>query len=98
MAKRRIYGPISKAIKGLCVRLLLMNGSDDDFKEGIRILLNKYSYLDELTYYSIALSLRKWTIDCGTKDTERIWHLTDQVNPKIREAWNNYEREFLNGN
>ena len=37
---RKKYGPISKAVKELCIQLCLMNGSEAEFKDGLRKLIH----------------------------------------------------------
>lgn len=83
---RKNYGPISKAIKKLCVQLCLMNGSEAEFKEGLRKLIHTDASFD-----AIAKSLRKWTLDICKDDPEQAWRLADQVDMRIRKAWQKYQ-------
>ena len=83
---RKKYGPISKAIKELCVRLCLMNGSEAEFKDGLRKLVHTGASFD-----AIAKSLRKWSLEICRDDPERPWRLADQVDMRIRKAWQKYQ-------
>ncbi len=87
---RKNYGPISKAIKKLCVQLCLSNGSEADFKDGLRKLV----HTDD-SFHAIGTSLQKWTLELCKDDTERVWKLADEVDPRIRKAWQKYRGDFL---
>jgi len=91
MTKRK-RGPISKVVKELCVNLCLMNGSDADFKDGLRKLV-----LTDASSHAIGASLQKWVVEFCKDDAERerVWRLADQVDIRIRKAWEKYRGDFL---
>ena len=89
MTKRK-RGPISKVVKELCVNLCLMNGSDADFKDGLRKLVHT-----DASLHAIGASLQKWAVELCKDDIDRVWRLADEVDPRIRKAWQKYRGDFL---
>lgn len=83
---RKNYGPISKAIKRLCVQLCLLNGSEAEFKDGLMKFIHTGASFD-----AMAKSLRKWALEICKDDPERAWRLADQVDMRIRKAWQKYQ-------
>jgi len=86
---RKNYGPISKAVKKLCVQLCLMNGSEAEFKDGLR----KFIHTDA-SFHAIGTSLQKWTLELCKDDPEHVWKLADQVDFRIRKAWLTIRKSF----
>jgi hypothetical protein len=66
MAVRKRYGPISKTVKELCVRLCLMNGGEAEFKDGLRKLVHT-----DASFHAIGTSLQKWLVELCKDDIER---------------------------
>ena len=89
MTPRKTRGPISKTVKELCVRLCLMNGSETEFKQGIKQLVEANPH-----YQAIGTSLQKWALEYCKDDVERLWELVDQVDIRIRKAWEKYRDGF----
>lgn len=87
---RKKYGPISKVVKELCIQLCLMNGSEAEFKDGLRKLIHT-----DASFHAIGTSLQKWTVELCKDDPERVWKLADQVDIRIRKAWQKYRSDFL---
>jgi len=89
---RKNYGPISKAVKELCIRLCLMNGSEAEFKDGLRKLVHT-----DASFHAIGTSLQKWAVElCKDEvEIERVWRLADQVDVRIRKAWQKHRDGFL---
>lgn len=85
---KKMIGQISKTVKRLCARLCLMEGSEDEFKQGLRQLRVTTSP------HTIALSLQKYILEFCSDNPERIWTLADQVDPSIRNAWNAHNSAF----
>lgn len=86
---RKKPGPISKAIKDLCIQLCLMNGSEAEFKDGLTKLIHTGA-----SFHSIGTSLQKWTLELCKSDPERVWKLADQVDIGIRKAWQKHSSHF----
>lgn len=83
---RKGYGPISRAIKKLCVQLCLMNGSEAEFKDGLRKLVHT-----DASFHAIGTSLQKWAVELCKDDInkdgiDRVWRLADEVDTRIRKA------------
>ena len=87
---RKSYGPISKAVKKLCVQLCLMNGSEAEFKDGLRKLVHT-----DGSFHAIGTSLQKWALEFCKDDIDRVWRLADQVDTRIRKAWLKHRDGFL---
>jgi len=87
-------GPISKSIKKLCGGLCLENVSeaekDSSFKKGLRDVLEQY---DNLFY--IAEPLHKYANELCHDET-RVWRLADEVEPRIKQAWENNKENWGN--
>ena len=94
MARKIKRGQISKDIESLCIGFCLKGGSEVEFKKGIEKLLKANNFLGNLLFYDIALAFRKSAVDCKVTDMEKMWKLTDQVDERIRAAWNKYEKTF----
>jgi len=82
MTARRKPGPVSKPVKELCIKLCLMNGSEAEFKDGLRKLVHT-----DASFHAIGTSLQKWALELCKDNTERVWKLADQVDIRIRRAW-----------
>jgi len=98
MTARRERGHMSKAVEELCIRLCLMNGSEAEFREGIKKLLQDYSYLGNVLFHDIATSLRRYIVEYCKDDEERIrgiWQLADEADVRITKAWEDFSRVFL---
>ena len=67
-------------------------GSETEFKDGLRKLI----YIDA-SFHAIGTSLQKWVVELCKDDVDRVWRLADQVDTRIREAWEKYRDGFLNG-
>ena len=90
MTAKRRRGPISKTVKKLCVQLCLMNGSDTEFKEGLRKLVHT-----DASFHAIGTSLQKWALEFCKDDIDRVWKLADEVDVRIRKAWQKHRDGFL---
>lgn len=89
MVKKK-SGPISKVVKELCVKLCLMNGSEAEFKDGLRKLAHT-----DASFHAIGTSLQKWAVELCKDDIDRVWRLADQVDVRIRKAWQKHRDGFL---
>ena len=95
MTRKIRRGHIAKDVEILYIRLCLMGGSELEFKNGIKRLLLANSPLGNVIFHDVAATLRKQAVDYKkVADMERIWELTDQVDKRIRAAWNKYENDF----
>jgi len=65
-----------------------MNGSEADFKDGLRKLIHT-----DATFYAIGTSLRKWSVELSKDDPERVWQLADQVDTRVRKSWQKYRND-----
>ena len=88
MAKTK-KGPITKSVEELCIRLCLMNGSETHFKKGLSEIVQQYGH-----FQAISMSLRKHTMELCEDDT-RVWRLADEVDTRIRQAWEKYKEKTL---
>ena len=66
-----------------------MNGSEAEFKQGIKQLVEVNPH-----YQAISTSLQKWALEYSKDDVERLWKLADQVDTRIRKAWEEYRDGF----
>jgi len=66
-----------------------MNGSETEFKQGIKQLVEANPH-----YQAIGTSLQKWALEYCKDDVERLWELADQVDTRIRKAWEKYRDGF----
>jgi len=94
MGKRK-RGPISKKVKRLCYSLFSGDISEEDFKNGIQEIIDEYSYLRHLCYQDIGLAVAHWTSHMDKIKMERLWKLVDEVNPRIKEAFEHWKNTSL---
>lgn len=90
MTARRKTGPISKAVKQLCVKLCLMNSSEAEFKDGLRKLVHT-----DASFPAIGTSLQKWTLELCKDDPQRVWKLANEVDVRIRQGWEKSRGNYL---
>jgi len=86
-SKRR--GPIAKAIEDLCVELCSGIITEAQFKEHFKEIVQGESLL------SIGMALQRSATEYCREKVAYLWKLADHVEPKIREAWERYETDFL---
>lgn len=89
MSARRRGVSCSRPVRRLLGGLYFQNGRDAAFKKGIKELpIN-------CRPHHIALAIRGWVVEFHKEsDMERIWSLTDDVDPRIRAAWNKHNSKF----
>lgn len=75
---RKNYESISEAVKKLCVQLALMNGSEAEFKDGLRKLVHTDAFC-----HAIGTALQKWVPELRRDDIERVWKLANEVDVRI---------------
>ena len=79
-------GPISKKIRDLCYGLSSKKINEEDFKKGIKGIIDKYGNM----FYQISASMRKWC-----KDNENAWKLANEVDDRIEKAFEKYKEKFI---
>ena len=67
-----------------------MNGSEAEFKDGLRKLVHT-----DASFHAIGTSLQKWALEFYKGDINRVWRLADQVDIRIRKAWQKHRDGFL---
>ena len=95
MSVKRRRGPISKFVKTLCINLCLSGGSEIEFREGLKKLVQYYGYLGNIRFHDIGTAIQKWAKEYCKDDMERIWTLADGADTRIRKDWEDYQKRFL---
>ena len=97
MVKREKGGPISKAVRNLCSATLLNPIDKSKFKDALKEIVNEYKIaLGNRVFQSIGMVIQKWAVEyLGDKiKIEETWRLVDEVEPKIRQAYEKYANSF----
>ena len=87
---RKRRGPMAKDIDNLCVRLCLGNGTEAEFKETLTGIIRQYGGPRSATLGNIGRALQRSIVEYCRDKMDYIWMLADDVEPKIRGAWERY--------
>jgi len=90
MTVKKRRGPIAKTIENLCVELCSGIITETKFKEGIRKVCQERTSL-----VSIGTALQRSAMEYCADKMDYLWQLADEVEPKIRRAYERYKTEFL---
>ena len=93
MVAKRTLGPESQSIRDLFYKLSKMDGDksekEDEFRKGLKEIVQQGDYLN------IALSLKKHAKKFRM-DERHLWRLADEVDPGIKQAWENNKETWGN--
>jgi len=90
MVKRKRRGPIAKPLRNLCSGTLLDPANKPQFKDGLsKIVDENPSFLRQ-----IGMVIQAWAVEFGY-DIDEIWQLVDEVEPKIRQQYIRWAKEFF---
>ena len=84
MGRRR--GPVSRRVRRLCHSYLAGRISDEEFKNGIREIIEDYGRTGYVLQ-GIGLSIGRWLQGRNEREREMVWRLADEVDMKIRELF-----------
>jgi len=82
MATRK-RGPISKKVKNLCRNLFSRRISEEDFKKGLREIIEEHGR----RYQAIGLAIHKWSMHENERNRKLVWKLADEVDERIRASF-----------
>lgn len=92
---RRKRGPISKKVRNLCYDLRDGRIMDEDFQEGIRNIIIRhgetYRVLQNIGMVPHGLKIQEYLSEA---DKTRIWRLLDEVDYRIREAFEIWKKKM----
>lgn len=88
-------GPIAKAIEDLCVRLCFGNGTEAEFKEDLRVIVQQYRVSGSVSLLSVGMALQRSATEYCRDKADYLWQLADDVEPRIKQAWKRYQTRFL---
>ena len=88
MVAKRTLCPESQSIRDLFYKLSKMDGDESEKENEFRKDLKKIVQGEHCDYLYIAESLKKYAKRFRVDDTS-LWRLADEVEPGIKQAWEN---------
>ena len=93
---RRKIGLISKEIRNVCLDYYIDRIDREELKNQIKKIINMYQDCPGSIYQNVGMALVKWGKERAMLTDEEVLVLADEVDPRIRQAVENWRDKMLN--